>query len=256
MASQYPPKIRSADWNYGGPKWKLSRSKIDLFMECPMCFYLDNKLGVSRPKMPAFTLNVAVDALLKKEFDFHRKRGSKHPLMEEYGVNALPYVNENMETWRDNFQGILYKDEKTGLLISGAVDDVWINENNELIIVDYKATSKEGSIETLDDSAWQIQYRRQMEIYQWLFRKNGFSVSNKGYFVYVNGDKDKEAFDKKLEFEVTLIEHIGNDSWIPKTIENIKECLDSDTMPDPNPTCDYCGYRKLARDVQMKHAKK
>ena len=63
---------RSPDWNYGGPKWKLSRSKIDLFVECPRCFYLDNKLGVSRPKGPSFTLNIAVDALLKREFDTHR----------------------------------------------------------------------------------------------------------------------------------------------------------------------------------------
>ncbi|MEY2702863.1 MAG: hypothetical protein RLY43_1501, partial [Bacteroidota bacterium] len=32
-------KIRDSRWNYGGSNWKLSRSKIDLFIECPRCFY-------------------------------------------------------------------------------------------------------------------------------------------------------------------------------------------------------------------------
>jgi len=29
----------------------ISRSKIDLFLECPRCFYLDRKLGLGRPSI-------------------------------------------------------------------------------------------------------------------------------------------------------------------------------------------------------------
>lgn len=256
MSYQSTPKIRSSDWNYGGSKWKLSRSKIDLFMECPRCFFIDNKLGVSRPRGPAFTLNIAVDALLKKEFDFHRKEGSAHPLMEEYKVDAIPYENKLMDTWRENFEGIQYRDNETGMLISGAVDDIWVNKKGELIIVDYKATAKEGKIESLDDSSWQVQYRRQMEVYQWLFRKNNFKVSNTGYFVYVNGNKDNEAFDKKLEFDVTLIPHEGDDSWVSDILKSIKKCLDDNLIPEPTSTCEFCAYRKLALEVQKPYAKK
>lgn len=133
---------RSADWNYGGNKWRLSRSKIDLFVECPRCFYLDNKLGTARPRGPSFTLNIAVDALLKREFDTHRATHSSHPLMEQYGVEAIPFEHPKMNIWRDNFKGLEYAHPETGLVISGAVDDVWINPQGELIVVDYKATSK------------------------------------------------------------------------------------------------------------------
>ena len=49
--------------------FKLSRTKIELFTGCPRCFFLDRRLGISRPGFPAFTLNNAVDYLLKKEFD-------------------------------------------------------------------------------------------------------------------------------------------------------------------------------------------
>src|SRR5512141_730778 len=81
--------------------FRISRSKIDLFSECPRCAYLDMRLGVKRPSMPAFTLNNAVDELLKREFDIHRAKGTKHPLVEKYGLDAVPLVDERMDEWRD-----------------------------------------------------------------------------------------------------------------------------------------------------------
>ncbi len=237
---------RSSDWNYGGKKWRLSRSKIDLFMECPRCFYLDNKLGTARPRGPAFTLNIAVDTLLKKEFDVHRAAGSKHPLLEHYGVDAIPYRHEDLDTWRENFEGIEYKHAPTGLTISGAVDDIWVDPSGALIVVDYKATSKEGTIESLADSSWEEQYRRQIGVYQWLLRQNGFTVSDTGYFVYANARADKAAFDGQLEFEVTLVPCTGSVEWIEDVLPRIKACLESDEIPASSATCEYCPYRTAA----------
>ena len=249
MAYSFGPKQkRSADWNYGGAKWKLSRSKIDLFVECPLCFYIDNKLGVARPKGFPFNLNSAVDILLKKEFDIHRANATAHPLMKEYGVDAVPFQHHEIDTWRENFEGIQYRHDKSGLLISGAVDDVWVNPKGELIIVDYKSTSKDEKVNL--DAEWQDGYKRQMEVYQWLLRKKGFKVSDTGYFVYANGLRDRKAFDGKLEFEVTLIPYKGSDSWVEDTIMDAKKCLDSDSLPKHSLACEYCNYRKLARDVQ------
>lgn len=242
---QYNPN-RSPDWNYGGPKWRLSRSKIELFTECPRCFYLDNKLGTARPRGPAFTLNIAVDALLKKEFDVHRIDGTKHPLMETYGIDAVPFKHKNMNTWRENFEGVEFKHAPTGFTISGAVDDIWVNPEGELIVVDYKATSKEGSITTLADSSWNEQYQRQMGVYQWLLRNNGFNVSPTGYFVYANANSDKTAFDGQLDFEVTVVPMEGNTDWIDDILPKIKEALDSDALPPSGPACEFCPYREAA----------
>lgn len=237
---------RSADWNYGGPKWRLSRSKIDLFIECPRCFYLDNKLGTARPRGPAFTLNVAVDALLKKEFDIHRAKGDAHPLMKKYGIDATPFKHKDLDTWRENFEGVEYKHPETGLTVSGAVDDVWQGGDGKLIVVDYKATSKAGTIETLADSSWEDQYRRQIGVYQWLLRKNGFDVSDTGYFVYANASADKEAFDAQLEFEVTLVPCEGETGWLEKALRDIKATLESDALPPKGTACEFCVYREAA----------
>ncbi len=243
MSGYYKPD-RKSDWNYGGNKWRLSRSKIGLFQECPRCFYIDNKLGTARPPGFPFNLNSAVDALLKKEFDIHRVGKTAHPLMSKYGVDAVPFQHPKMDIWRENFKGIDYRHESTGFTVSGAVDDVWVTPQNELIIADYKATSKDEKIEVLDQE-WHDGYKHQMEVYQWLFRRNGFTVSDMGYFVYANASKDKKAFDGQLEFEITLVPHKGDDSWVESTLQDIKATLESELLPAPAPECDYCTYREF-----------
>jgi len=233
---------------------RLSRSKLDLFMNCQRCFYLDQKCGVGRPASFPLTLNNAVDFLMKKEFDIHRAKHSAHPLMKTYGIEAVPYDDPKMEEWRDALKrGISYLHKPTNIILRGGVDDIWTNKKGELIVVDYKATSKEEEI-TLDEE-WKIQYKRQMEIYQWLFKQNGYKVSTTGYFVYVNGKTDREAFDGRLDFDVTIIPYVGNTDWIEKEIFSMKKCLELPNAPAPNPDCDYCSYRKSAGESLQKLAK-
>jgi len=255
MSDYYNPK-RTTELFVPGKKtpFRISRSKIDLFLQCPRCFYMDRRLGVARPPGFPFNLNNAVDRLLKKEFDIHRVEKSKHPLMEEYNIDAIPFEHEEMNEWRNTRKGIKYIHEPTNLLIMGAIDDIWINPKDELHIVDYKATSKNGEVSL--DAPWQIAYKRQMEIYQWLFRKNGFNVSNTGYFVYCNGKTDTKAFDKKIEFDVKVIPYEGNDSWVEGTIEELYQCLLSESIPKMADDCDYCRYRKAAAEESYKDIKK
>ncbi|MBD3359359.1 MAG: hypothetical protein GF365_01460 [Candidatus Buchananbacteria bacterium] len=221
--------------------FKLSRSKIDLFLECPRCFYLDRRLGVGRPPGYPFALNSAVDTLLKQEFDFHRANGTQHPLIEKYGIDARPIPHEDLDKWRHNFTGVQYLHKPTNLLIFGAIDDLWQNSKGEFIVVDYKATAKADEITELNEE-WHEGYKRQMEVYQWLLRQNDYKVSDTGYFVYCNGIADAKAFDQKLEFRVNLIPYEGSDKWVEKTIKDIHNCLNSSKIPKANNDCDYCSY--------------
>ncbi len=228
---------------------KISRSKIDLFVECPRCFWLDQVKGVKRPSGPAFTLNSAVDHLLKKEFDIHRAHGTAHPLMQQYGIDAVPLQHEKLDQWRHNFTGVRFEHTPTGLLVFGAVDDVWKTPDGTVHVVDYKATAKDAEVE-LEDTRWHNQYRRQLEVYQWLLRGNGLNVSDTGYFVYVNGRKDLEAFDGRLEFRVKIIPYTGNTTWIEPTLEKISACLRSSAPPDAAPHCEHCRYRAAAMGIE------
>lgn len=229
--------------------FKLSRSKVDMFIECPRCFYLDRRLGVKRPGGFPFTLNNAVDFLLKKEFDIHRAKNQAHPLMKAYGIEAVPYNHEKMDDWRHNFSGVQFLHEPTNFLLFGAIDDLWIGKDKKIMVVDYKATSINKEV-TLDDE-WKIVYKRQMEFYQWLLRQNGFNVSDTGYFVYVNGKKDREAFDGRLEFDVKILPYTGNDDWVEDTVLKAHKTLMSDSIPAASSSCDYCNYRKKTSSVEF-----
>ena len=245
---------RAADWNYGGAKWKLSRSKIDAFFECPRCFYLDNKLGTKRPSFPSFNLNIAVDELFKKEFDIHRKVGTPHPIMTKYHVDAVPFAHKDMDTWRDPFVGIMHTHKATGLIVSGGVDDIWVKPDGTLIIIDYKSTSKDGKIEALGDSPWEMQYTRQLGVYRWLLEQNSFTVDETGYLVYANADKSLDAFDDKLIFETTLVPVKTDISWIEDTLADIKACLESSELPKTGNACEFCPYREAAgKKLQAVH---
>lgn len=242
MSEYYTPqRVRGLYDPVSAESFKLSRSKIELFLDCPRCFYYDRKLGVGRPPGFPFALNSAVDHLLKLEFDIHRLNGTKHALIEKYGVDARPVPHEDLEKWRHNFTGIQYLHPATNFLVFGAIDDLWQNSQGEYIVVDYKSTSKNEDITELNKE-WQNGYKRQMEIYQWLLRQNGYKVSSTGYFVYCNGQTDREAFDGKLEFDITLIPYTGNDSWVEKALMDAHKCLNGETIPAGKPDCDYCNY--------------
>lgn len=197
--------------------------------------------------MPGFTLNMAVDALMKKEFDFYRSDRSSHPLMKAYGIKAIPFQHPEMDNWRNNFKGVRYHHQPTNFIIYGAVDDIWQDEEGNLIVVDYKATSTNEVI-SLDDR-YRQSYKRQVEIYQWLLRQNGFPVSDLAYFVYANGLKDKEAFDGQLEFKVEVIPYRGDDGWVEDAIESAHRCLVSETIPQSDPECEYCQYHQKLSQV-------
>lgn len=249
---------RSAPYKPGQKTaFKISRSKIELFIQCPRCFWLEARLKIKRPSGPPFQINKAIDELFKKEFDTYRSAKKAHPLMTENSIEAIPFYHEDLNKWRHNFTGVSTLNESTNLYIFGAIDDVWIDNDGKLIVVDYKATSK-GSEVSLD-ADWQISYKRQMEIYQWLLRQNHFEVNNRGYFVYTNGRLDADGFFDKLEFKTKIIPYDGNSDWIDDTLLSLKQCLEGE-IPKVGTAamggdCEFCTYAKERTALTLKYLK-
>jgi CRISPR/Cas system-associated exonuclease Cas4 (RecB family) len=214
--------------------FKVSRSKIELFMQCPRCFWLDVRLKITRPSGPPFQINKAIDELFKKEFDVYRAKAEPHPLMVDNQIKAIPYTHNDLDKWRHNFTGVTTLHEATNLHVFGAIDDVWVNDAGELIVVDYKATAKASEVSL--DAEWQISYKRQMEVYQWLLRANGFD---------------------KVEFRTKVIPYTGDAAWVEPTLKNMKKCMEGD-MPAVGQAamggdCDYCTYARARTELTLKH---
>jgi CRISPR/Cas system-associated exonuclease Cas4 (RecB family) len=238
-------------------QYKISRSKIDFFLECPRCFWLDRRLGIKRTSIPSFLINQAIDDLLKKEFDAYRTKGEPHPYMVAAGIDAVPFVDKRLDDWRHVFTGVQYLHAPTNLLIFGAVDDLWVRPDGEVIVVDYKATAKDKEIKDLDPSpGWHDAYRKQMEIYQWLVRHNDLKVSDTGYFVYANGDASQPAFDEVVKFRVNTFPYTGDSSWVDQTIVDLKACLEGE-IPEVGKGplgqgCEFCAYARSRTELTLK----
>ena len=270
-AWDYDPPRKTDLANYGGPRWKLSRSKISMFLNCRKCSFIDNRLGLTAPPGFPFNLNKALDMALKNEANYIRKMISEGhdlpfpqnietmptslaPLMEQSGMR--PFIHKDVAQWQKERGGVeYYHGKETDFEITGILDDVWTPADptdDTLFVVDYKGTAKKevpNNLKTLiyDD------YKRQIEIYQYLLRKNGFNVSNKGYFVYAIAKSNPENLNYYLEFDVVMIEYEGNDDWIEGTIQEIKQCFDQPKsaaagLPE-GADCDLCKYRGAFRKI-------
>ena len=234
--------------------YEVSRSRIEAFINCPACFWLDRVKGVKFPSMPPFLLNSATDTLLKKDFDQYRELQKPHPFMERNGLSHLvPFQHADFHSWTQSLQlGFRTYHESSNLIIGGGLDDVWHDpKTNELFIVDYKSTAGKRSedlskLEPITlEGRWKEGYKRQMDMYQWIMNEKtkedlkDFKVSNVGYFVYVNGDqhfedgmlrKDEDKAD--MSFDVQLLTYKGNHDWVEKEILNLKKCLEVDQCPE------------------------
>ena len=126
-----------------------------------------------------------------------------------------------------------------------------------MIYIHVEQTKKEKKTgkfldENLDEkgSPYKYWYKKQVEFYQWLFRKNNFSISNTAYFLFCSAlYHDVREFKDKLHFVPSIVPYEGDDSWIDQTIIGIKNVLDGEQIPDSNPNCDHCNYAKKINNV-------
>jgi len=230
----------NACYSEGLAYMRLSRSKIELFQRCPRCFWLNVNAKIRQPSGPPFSLNVAVDHLFKNEFDAYRGGGVVPPRLAAAGIDCIPAAHADLSKWRHNFTGVSAVHEPTGLELFGAIEDLLVDRQGLYYVVDYKATAKAGEVSLYAE--WQISYKRQVEFYQWLLRRNGLRMADRAWFVYANGIKDDGPFDDVLRFRTTLIPYDGDDSWVEPTIASAHACLAQTAAPDPASNCEYCSY--------------
>jgi PD-(D/E)XK nuclease superfamily len=218
---------------------QCSRSKLELYLECPRCFYDDIALGWGRPGSPPYTLNNAVDALFKAEFDGYRTKGQPHPLFATVRLDAVPFRHAQLDTWRSNFKGVRWLDDQTGWTYFGAIDDLWVKPDGTVIVADYKATAKRDEVTA---EGVYPGYKRQLEIYQYLVEKSGFRVDARSWLVYANGINSAGEFGDVLRFRTKMIPVDGDRSWVEPKFREAVLTLQSGERPPAAAECKWCQY--------------
>jgi hypothetical protein len=225
--------------------YPLGLNRIERFLDCRRCFYLDRRHGVAQPSGAPLRLNAAVDALLRREFDGYRARGEAHPYMREAGIDAVPARHSQLGEWRRHAIGVRVLHEPTKLIVSSAIDDLWVGGDGRYLVIDYRATASNG--EAGVNAARQAVCRRRIELHQWLLRRNGLDVSDTAWSVHCNGRLDRPGFEGRIDFRVKVVPFEGDAGWVERAIIAAHETLISSALPPASPGCDLCRYRAAAR---------
>ncbi len=243
----FVPEILKSQKN---TRQQLSWSKVSLFLQCVRCFYLEQKLGIKRPGMnpDSFAMHNAIDAAMKREFDYYRREQEPHPLMIEHGIKAIPLAYKLLKHWRgensyEQAAGMRYFDSESNLEFFGYVDDVWINNDRELIMADYKTTARPGYNALNGKGKWGILYKQQLAFYAWLFQQMEYLVHPIGYFVCATTSKTQPFFNDQLKFESTIVPYEIDMDWVEGAITRMRKVLDEDIVPFAADDCEYCKYQ-------------
>ena len=231
--------------------FRISRSKFSDFLTCPRCFYLDRVKGVQSPSMPAWSLNETTDHLLKKEFDECRVNQVAHRLLKKQGIDwIVPFNHPDMDDWRDSLRkGLSVRHKDTNIILSGGVDDIWVNlKNNKLIVVDYKSQASSNEVDTFEylNSPYHEGYKIQMDFYNYLLNEMGFETEDYSIFLVVNANRHADGFNGRMDFSETLVNYSHDTSWVEVKINEMIKCLNSENIPKENIHCENCAYIRSA----------
>jgi len=214
---------------------RISRSQIELFIDCPRCFWLEIKHNIKRPEnFSGGYIGSKYDPLLKNYFDKHRKNNKTPEEIEKHNLKLFSNI-EILKTWRG--KGIKYFNEKHNIVYYGKIDDL-LTKDEYLIPFDFKTTISKN-FQIYED------YKRQLEIYGYLLKKNNYPVLETGIF-YVVKININENFEKIEEREIVRIENLNYEIY-DEILENLIETYKSKKEPKPSPNCEFC-----QRDEQIK----
>ncbi len=222
----------------------LSPSRLELFKECPRCFWLLMRKGIKRPSGIFPSLPSGMDSVLKSHFDSYRDRGELPPELVREGLQpgevSLFGNAELLKEWRNNRKGIRWTDEK-GNVLMGAVDNILV-KGSKLIVLDYKTRGfplKEGTADF---------YQDQMDIYNFLLKKNGYETEDYAYLLFYHPVEVNEKGEVIFETDLVRVEVSVENA--EKIFRNALKVLEGE-MPEPSEECEYCLWASNSNKEQI-----
>lgn len=220
-------------------KIRLSPSTLNVFLECPKCFWSELHEGVARPRGIFPSLPGGMDGLIKKYFDIYRAKGKLPPeLVGKAGEVELFPDNELLNKWRNWRSALVYNDEESGAVLSGMLDDLGVAGGGmfkKFVPLDYKTRGydvKEGG---------ESFYQNQLDCYGLLLRENKMPPADYAYLIYYIPKEISEGGMTRFDVVPKRVE-INPDN----ALKNFRDAaaLLSGPMPETHTECAYCVFGK------------
>jgi len=212
--------------------YKFSPSSLSLLKDCPRCFWLRFNKKINRQAGIFPSLPSGMDKILKVHFDKFMKKGELPPELQKFNGKLKLFDDEELlNVWRNNFKGIQWTDKK-GNLFRGAVDNILV-KGKKLIVLDYKTRGYPLKEDTHEH------YQDQMDIYNFLLRKNDYQTEDYTYLLFYHPNKVHENGD--VDFHADLVKIKVNIDNAKKIFKKAVEVLEGD-IPKASEECEYCKW--------------
>jgi len=228
----FAPKDNALGKCYNGRMKKvfLSPSTLNLYRECPRCFYLHMKYEIKRPRGPMPSIAIGLDSVFKKYFDYYRSIGELPPdLRSEMSGHLI-----------DRLKPTYYYDISKGYCILGKLDDCLVTDEGKYVPLDHK---------TRASAARDVHpaYQLQMEVYCMLMDGNGLKAGDRAYLLYyfpLNVSPEEGAGSIAFGMDIKRVD--VNVNHAEEVINKAIKCIESSALPDASGECEYCGWVKQA----------
>jgi len=133
-------------------------------------------------------------------------------------------------------KGIEYFDEENDVMLHGAVDNILENKG-KLIVLDFKTRG----FELKEDTA--SHYQNQLDLYNFLLRKNGFETHDYSFLLFYvpDGITENGEFIFNTELVKMNVDTDNAEVLFKKAIEMIKG-----KMPEASKECEFCKWKEFS----------
>lgn len=222
-------------------KVRLSPSSLNLFLECPRCFWLDKNKGIKRPRGIFPSLPGGKDLVIKKYFDSYRLNSDIPPEIKGKIPGKLFSDIVTLEKWRNwRNSDLCYEDKESNAMLIGALDDCLV-ENDCYIPLDYKTRGSE-----LKEDPRRY-YQNQLDCYCLMLEHNSFKTKGLAYLLYYWPEEVRQ--DGIVKFHVKPIRIETNIESAKRIVKDAVMLLSS-PMPKPGASCEFCNLVAKRKDEQ------
>lgn len=220
---------------------RLSPSLLNLFLECPRCFWIDKNKGIKRPQGIFPSLPAGMDLVIKKYFDSYRLNNDIPPEIKGKIPGKLFSDIVTLEKWRNwRNSDLRYLDKESNAMLIGALDDCLV-ENDCYIPLDYKTRGSE-----LKEDPRQY-YQNQLDCYCLMLEHSGFKTKGLAYLLYYWPEEVRQ--DGIVKFQVKPIRIETNIESAKRIVKDAVMLLSS-PMPKPAASCEFCNLIAKRKDEQ------
>jgi hypothetical protein len=213
---------------------KLSPSTLNLYLDCPRCFWLDKVGNIKRPRGIFPSLPGGMDRIIKTYFDSYRAKKALPPELQGNDFNGVQLFDNQslLDQWRNWQTGLQYQNGD-GSILTGALDDLLV-KGKGYIPFDYKTKGSPAS-----EGGAVRYYQFQLDCYALLLEANGLPTIGHGFLLFYSPKAVGEF--GRVVFEQQAIKISTETERARKVFRNAVALLKG-PEPQMSTDCEYCEW--------------